>query len=152
VRRLLRRLSGDHGLADDLAQETFLRAYRGLAALRAGGSLKAWLCRIAYHVFLSEHARRRDTPDPDIERSLPTAAIGERSTFRHDLSRALGKLEPRECAALALAYGQDATREEIAVMLDCPVPTVKTHILRAKAKLRRELGSWADLAWDKESP
>ena len=137
VRGLLRRLSGgDAALADDLAQETFLRAYRGLAGYRGGARLSTWLYRIAWNLWASQARRNPDPapPAPEPPRSAADAAID-----RHDLERALRTLRAEERAALALAYGQDATHEEAARILDWPVGTLKTHILRGKQRLRRLL-------------
>lgn len=135
VRVLLRRLSGNAALADDLAQETFLSAYRSLNQFRGGASLSSWLYRIAYNAFVA-HARK-PVPLPDLP-SASTAAM-EDVLHRHDLSRALAELRPEERAALALTYGQDVTHEEAAEILKVPLGTLKTHVLRAKDKLRARL-------------
>ncbi len=146
VRHLLRRLAcEDAARADDLAQETFLRAWRGLAALRDGGAFRPWVCRIAWRVFLNSLEKKHE--DPLEEADLATTVVpgpAGRAALRLDLERAMVLLSPAERAVLTLAYGEDATREEIAGILDCPVPTVKTHVLRGKEKLRRALGAWAD--------
>jgi RNA polymerase sigma-70 factor (ECF subfamily) len=137
VRGLLRRLcAGDAAQADDLAQETFLRAYRALGSWRGGGRLSTWLYRIAWNGWASQ-ARRAAAPvppEPEPARDLADAAID-----RHDLERALGALRAEERAALALAYGQDVSHEEAAAILECPLGTLKTNILRGKEKLRRML-------------
>jgi len=142
VRNLLRRLVPDAFAADDLAQETFLHAYRALARYRGGAKFSTWLYRIAYNEFLSEQ-RRKDTA----RRKLSVAGgseSGESSSLdsaeaKHDLERALGALRPEERAALVLTYARDVSHEEAAVILDCPLGTLKTHVARAKDKLRRVL-------------
>jgi RNA polymerase sigma factor (sigma-70 family) len=137
VRGLLRRLcAGDAAQADDLAQETFLRAYRSLEAWRGEGRLSTWLYRIAWNGWASQ-ARRRPTPEP--EAPPPPRDVADAAIDRHDLERALAGLRDEERAALALAYGQDVSHEEAAAILDCPVGTLKTNILRGKAKLRHVL-------------
>jgi RNA polymerase sigma-70 factor (ECF subfamily) len=142
VRRLLRRLSaGDAALADDLAQETFLRAYRGLAGWRGTARLATWLYRIAWNLWASRARRAADAEPALPEPARPTA---DAAIDRHDLERALGALRAEERAALALAYGQDMTHEEAARVLDCPVGTLKTHILRGKERLRRLLSAEAE--------
>lgn len=141
VRGLLRRLTcGQGALADDLAQETFLRAYRGLASYRGGARLSTWLCSIAYHVFLNEQRRRRFETSADADPQHPGS--GQRSLLRHDLARAMEALRPEERLALALAFGQDYTHQEVAEILGCPLGTVKTHIARGKEKLKARLGGW----------
>ena len=137
VRGLLRRLcAGDAAAADDLAQETFLKAYRSLEGWRGDGKLSTWLYRVAWNGWASQ-ARRR--PAPEVEVEAPPRDHAEAAIDRHDLERALGALRHEERAALALAYGQDVSHEEAAAILDCPVGTLKTNILRGKEKLRRLL-------------
>lgn len=137
VRGLLRRLTGgDAALADDLAQETFLKAYRALAGWRGGAKLSTWLHRIAYNAWASQ-ARRAPSPEPpgpEPARAADAAAID-----RADLWRALGRLRDEERTALALTYAEEVTHEEAAAILDWPLGTLKTHVLRGKEKLRRLL-------------
>lgn len=139
VRALLRRLAcGDQALADDLAQDTFLRAYHALPTWRGGGKLSSWLYAIAHRAFLS-HARtlaaRPTEPVPD----APCPPPADAAHARHDLERALRVLAPDERAALALTYAEDLTHEEAAAVLDVPLGTLKTRVLGAKNKLRAEL-------------
>jgi len=139
VRGLLRRLcGGDAALADDLAQETLLRAYRGLSGFRGGARLSTWLHRIAWNLWASQ-ARRSPGPEPALPE--PPRAAADAAIDRHDLERAMGALRTEERAALALAYGQEMTHEEAARILDWPVGTLKTHILRGKERLRRLLSA-----------
>lgn len=142
VRALLRRLAcGDAALADDLAQEAFLRAYRGLASFRGDARLGTWLHRIAYRTFLDEALRRH----ADIGTELPDEAAPiapQGADLRMDLERAMRFLSPAERTAIALAFGRDLSHEEVAAVLDCPVGTVKTHIARGKDRLRRRLVAW----------
>lgn len=138
VRGLLRKLTcGNHARADDLAQETFLRAYRNLGSLRGGEKLPAWLCRIAYRAFLSE-ARARAAQRPEaLEDDRGDGGAGMDAVLtRHDLGRALRALSPNERAALALTYGQDLSHEEAAAILECPLGTLKTRVSHAKQVLR----------------
>ncbi len=146
VRSLLRRLScGDTALADDLAQETFLRAYRGLAGFRGDARLGTWLHRIAYRTFLDEAVRRRDELGRELaDDEAPDAREG--ADLRMDLEQAMRFLSPAERTAIALAFGRDLSHEEVATVLDCPVGTVKTHIARGKDRLRRRLLAWRGAA------
>jgi RNA polymerase sigma-70 factor (ECF subfamily) len=143
VRGLLRRLTGgDVALADDLAQETFLRAYRGLRRYQGGARLSTWLHRIAYNVFLDERARphRRLVAVEADDISPPSPATA--AVLRHDLDEALKQLPEMERAAVAVVYGASLTHEEAAVVLDCPLGTLKTNIARAKERLRHWLAAW----------
>ena len=137
VRSLLRRLcAGDVALADDLAQDTFVRMWKGLRSWRGGARFSTWLHRIAVNVWLS-HARRSAPPDPE----MAEAASGSSGAVeaRRDLERAFAFLRPEERLALALAYAQDLTHEEAAEAAGWPVGTLKSHLLRGKEKLRRRL-------------
>jgi RNA polymerase sigma factor (sigma-70 family) len=142
VRSLCRRLAPDWPAADDLAQETFLRAYRGLGRYRGGAKFSTWLYRIAYNLFLSEQRRKQS-----VLGKLTAAAFGsseeqappDRSDERQDLERALSALRPEERVALVLTYARDVSHEEAAAILECPLGTLKTHVARAKEKLRRLL-------------
>jgi RNA polymerase sigma-70 factor (ECF subfamily) len=144
VRSLLRRLScGDHAFADDLAQETFLRAYLKLHTFRGESSLASWLYRVAYNVFLAEIRRRR--PLRDAPRELPEAETSQprEAALLLDLERAMSGLSEAERAAIDLCYKKDLSHQDAAYVLGCPVGTVKTHVLRGKEKLRRLLAPWA---------
>jgi RNA polymerase sigma factor (sigma-70 family) len=142
VRGLLRRLTGgDLAQADDLAQETFLRAYRGLRGYRGGARFSSWLYRIACNVFFS-----RDRGGGEVFQGPLVLEAGsaeesqpDRLLERYDLERALATLKPRERAALVLTYANELTHEEAADVLECPLGTLKTHVARAKEKLRRQL-------------
>lgn len=143
VRSVLRRLArGDHGLADDLAQETFLLAWRNLASFRFDARFGTWLYRIAFNAWLSHSRKRREALLADEEAPEPAAeapgAAGADEAI--DLERALGELSDGERAAIAACYYADLTHEEAAEAIGIPLGTLKTHILRGKAKLRSRLG------------
>ncbi|MEO1483568.1 MAG: sigma-70 family RNA polymerase sigma factor [Myxococcota bacterium] len=145
VRAVLRRLTGgDEALTDDLAQETFLRAYRGLARYRAESKFSTWLYRIATNVFLSNRRRIRLLTEAEVEVAAPANLLAR--DFRHDLERAMLSLPEQERTAIALAYAEEATHEDIAEVMALPLGTVKSAILRGKEKLRRRLRAWAPAA------
>jgi RNA polymerase sigma-70 factor (ECF subfamily) len=147
VRGLLLRLTGDRNLADDLAQEVFLRAYRGLCGFEGRARFSTWLYRIAYNVYLNHRARVRELA------SLPenfeagamapeTAMSANRSDMRKDLDAAIGALPERYRAVVMLYYLEDVSYPEIAEILELPLGTVKTHLHRAKRMLREHLDGW----------
>jgi RNA polymerase sigma-70 factor (ECF subfamily) len=143
VRSVLRRLArGDHGLADDLAQETFLLAWRNIRSFRYDARFSTWLYRIALNAWLSHARKRREVllDDPDDAPAPPPPEEGIPAADRIDLERALAELPDGERAAIAACYYADLTHEEAAEALGIPLGTVKTHILRAKARLRAKLG------------
>jgi RNA polymerase sigma-70 factor (ECF subfamily) len=139
VRALLRRLTcGDIGAADDLAQETFLAAYRSLDRFRGDAKVSTWLYRIAYNRWIDARRVKRDEA-AFLDERAPGQDVMTPIERRADLERAMAVLRPDERAALALTYGADATHEEAAAILECPVGTLKTHVMSAKQKLRAAL-------------
>ena len=157
IRATLRRLTaGNHALADDLAQETFLLAYRNLKSFRQEARFSTWLHRIATNAFLADARKRKEEllgdTDADVvdedEHALPQSgeAIGDHaraSNLRLDMERALEVLSEGERAAIVQCYHNDLSHEEAAYVLNCPVGTVKTHLLRGKQKLKARLAAWA---------
>ena len=157
VRACLRKLTaGDHALADDLAQETFVQAWRNLKAFRQEARFSTWLYRIATNCWLM-HARKRkeellgdreaEISDEDAD-AMPhlseTASDHARSsTLKLDLERAMRLLSEPERAAIVQCYHNDLSHEEAAYVLGCPVGTVKTHVLRAKQKMKAAMAAWA---------
>jgi RNA polymerase sigma-70 factor (ECF subfamily) len=136
VRGFLRRLTrGDTALADDLAQETFLEAHRKIAQFRGEGSFGAWLCGIAWSRFLMERRKRREEPleAPDDTASVDTTSA---SLARLDLEKAMARLAPMETAALTLCYALGHSHGEAAEILQLPLGTIKSHVLRGREKLK----------------
>ena len=143
VRTVLRRLTrGDAGLADDLAQETFVLAWRNIRKFRFEARFSTWLYRIAFNAWQSEARKKREVL-LDLEDGAPLALESADEppdiAARMDLERAMEVLSDGERAAIAACYYADLSHEEAARALGIPVGTVKTHVLRAKAKLRARL-------------
>ncbi len=157
VRATLRRMTaGNHALADDLAQETFMLAYRNLKSFRQEAQFSTWLYRIATNAYLAEARKRKEellgdraadvAADEDDDATNGEEGGGDHTraaTLRLDMERALAVLSDGERAAIVQCYHNDLSHEEAAYVLNCPVGTVKTHILRAKQKLKSELAAWA---------
>jgi RNA polymerase sigma factor (sigma-70 family) len=145
VRTVLRRLTkGDTALADDLAQETFVLAWRNLRHFRFEARFSTWLYRIAFNAWQSEARKKREVllDDPDhAPAAFDTADDVPDAASRIDLERAMAVLSDGERAAIAACYYSDLSHEEAAQALGIPLGTVKTHILRAKAKLRARLAA-----------
>lgn len=146
VRGALRKLTGgDEVLSDELAQETFLRAYRSLRTYRGAAKFSTWLYRIAYNVFQTQARRVRPHELFEEDRHAPAQQPQiEAVDWQHDLESALRGLTDHERAAITLCYTSGLTQEEAARVLQCPLGTVKTNILTAKEKLRRYLLPWKD--------
>ena len=159
VRATLRRLTnGNDALADDLAQEAFVLAWRNLASFRDEARFSTWLYRIATNCWLANARKRKDVllgdrgedaeRDDDDEDAMSAlgASVGDAShatSLRMDMARAMRVLSDGERAAIVQCYDNDLTHEEAAYVLGIPVGTVKTHILRAKKKLKAAMADWA---------
>ena len=156
VRACLRKLTaGNHALADDLAQETFVLAWRNLKSFRQEARFSTWLYRIATNCWLADARKRKEEllgdADADVADDDDSASGGDAATTDHargtalkvDLERAMRVLSEGERAAIVQCYHNDLTHEEAAYVLGMPVGTVKTHVLRAKQKLKTELAAWA---------
>lgn len=144
VRGLLRQLvRSDVTLADDLAQETFIRAYKNLRSFRGEAKFSTWLYRIGYNVFREQARRRKELVGID-ERQLE----GERDPstvdagLRHDLAAALQTLLIHERTAVLLCCQNGLSHDEASRVLDIPLGTVKTNVLRGREKLKKLLAAW----------
>jgi RNA polymerase sigma-70 factor (ECF subfamily) len=143
LRQLLRRLCRDATLTDDLAQQCFLSAWRSLPKLTSPAAFWPWLRRMAINKWL-QHLRslRQSLADPDEELdSLPAPASSVEE--RLDLDAALAQLPPASRLCTVLAYGEGMSHAEIAEVTALPVGTVKSHITRGAARLRKQLRDYA---------
>ena len=145
VRRFLRHLTnGDAALADDLAQETFIRAHRAIADFRGDAAFTTWVLGIAHNYWRNARRRQREVPLEDqhlaAQDQVPSPAPA--SDLKGDLALALGALAPDERTALHLCYHEGLSHTEISTLLGWPLGTVKTHLARSKEKLRPLLAAW----------
>lgn len=137
VRRFfLNQTMGDEQLSDDLAQDTFIKAYTNITSFRGMASFKTWLMRIAYNVFYDYTRSHRATEDVDV---VPQRSGGENSSLQMDIYAALALLKPdeRTCITLQLIDGYDITG--IAKITQLKEGTVKSHLSRGKEKLANYL-------------
>ena len=141
VRAFLARMTrGDAHLADDLAQETFLKAWQKLQTYRGSAKFSTWLFGIAINEFRSMARQKKELALEDVEGpSLEEPAAVRDSHLRMDLTEALKLLNSNERAAVVLCCQNGLSHEEAAQVLDCPLGTVKTNVLRGKEKLRKRL-------------
>lgn len=141
VRRFfLHQTLGNEFLSDDLAQETFIRAWLGLGSFRGLSDFSTWLLRIAYNVHYDYLRNRKETTGLD---SLPPGGEGmceQPPLDAHvDLYQALALLRPDERTCMTLFYMEDLTIAKIASVTGLPEGTVKSHLSRGKAKLSNYL-------------
>jgi RNA polymerase sigma-70 factor (ECF subfamily) len=152
VLSLLVRLTGDRALAEDLAQETFIKAVRSLAAFDVSRRLSAWILRIAHNTGIDAMRRRRiravsiDTaarpgeyPPEPVAPSAPDPV--ERAALNRALETALATLRPDQREAVALRYEEGLSFEEIGQVLGIPEVTARSHVHRARKELARLLAA-----------
>jgi RNA polymerase sigma-70 factor, ECF subfamily len=138
IRQFLRRLTGTNwGRADDLAQETFWKAYRHLATFQGRGRFLSWLFGIAYQLFVTDERRARGATFVQLDEDLAadfdaSRRFAETRTF----DELMAMLRAEERAAVILHYRHELTHIEIADTLGLPIGTVKTLIRRARLKLK----------------
>ncbi len=173
VRATLRKLTkGNEALADDLAQETFILAWRNIKLFRFEAQFSTWLYRIAFNAFMSHARKSSEVLIDDLNAGKPTQESNDegqdfaghllnqshehngviaktRDEFSDlrtatDVNKAMTTLSDAERAAIVACYHNDLTHEEASQALSMPLGTLKTHILKAKQKLKLALADYAD--------
>jgi RNA polymerase sigma-70 factor, ECF subfamily len=152
VFRTLARLTGGGEHIEDLAQEVFLRLYRGLENFRGEAKLTTWLYRITLNVAQDEWKRRKKEQvntsfdDPDAgwqERISGSKGDAERILSRKQqvaaVNDALGELSENERAVIVMFHQEECTYEQISMALKLPINTVRTHLHRGRQKLKERL-------------
>ncbi len=147
-------LTSDRANAEDLAQETFLRAYRGLASFRGTSSFKTWLYQIATNVARTHTAKRRTRREELADDSAASARrfeeaatdedIESRAILRQRLDAALASLPIELREAVVLRDVEGLEYREISTALGVPMGTVESRIFRARQRLRDELAPAPD--------
>jgi RNA polymerase sigma-70 factor (ECF subfamily) len=130
--------------AEDLVQETFLRAFRALDRFEPDRPLAPWLYRIATNRALSSLERRGRRNHEELSPSLAAAGPNpEEETDKRRLERAVraavAELPPEQRAILALRVGEELSYREIAEVVDVPIGTVMSRLARARETLRRKV-------------
>lgn len=146
VRGWLRHLAGDAALADDLAQETFLKAWQKLATYRSSGSFEGWLLRIARNEFLqskrksSREAGHRDRLKSELKIDGDSGDAHEHQGEGTDTDRFLQILNADERDIMILVYGLGLSHAETSGVSGLPLGTVKSHVRRSVMKIREQFG------------
>lgn len=137
-------LTREKTLAEDLVQETLLRAWRSLDQLRDEAAARQWLITILRREFARELSKRKDTVDIDgLALADSRASLGGDDTDLHDVRRAMQKLAPEYREPLVLQVLMGCSTEEIAEQLELTQATVLTRLFRARNQLREMLGGSA---------
>lgn len=136
---LLALCCGNKGDADDLAQDTLVKAYLSCAGYQDKGKFRSWLFKIAYHTFLNHKASLRCTESLDEARTLVSSTSAD-SEFEHqDLYLALRTLPPKERSSITLFYLNSYHIKEIAKITDTSEDAVKKQLSRGRDKLKEKL-------------
>jgi RNA polymerase sigma-70 factor, ECF subfamily len=153
VYNLICRIVHDPALAEDVAQDAFLKAFRSLAAFDSNRRFSSWIFRIANNAAVDALRRRRvdpiahsDTADPP---PAPAAEPVELAALAEALGAALDALRPDWRAAIVLRYHEGRSYEEIAEILDIPEGTAKTFVHRARKQMADTLTS---AGWRPQQP
>ncbi len=161
---LVYRMVRERDLAEDLAQDAFIRAFRGIGTYKPEYKFSSWIFKIAHNVTIDHLRRRRlDTislegsryarTDEERERSRPVVASRDESPAEHlenqelrgEIEEAIGKLRPHYRTVILLRHVEGRSYQEIAEITELPLGTVKTYIHRARVELRELLQDvWED--------
>jgi RNA polymerase sigma-70 factor (ECF subfamily) len=155
---LIYRIVRDRALAEDLAQETFIKVLNGIASYRPEFKFSSWIFKIANNVAIDQLRRRSldtlsldgspmaETPDRIGATALQVGATGESPLdevaareLGKAIERAIARLRPEYRSCIMLRHVEGFSYEEIAETLDLPLGTVKTYIHRARNELREYL-------------
>ncbi len=154
IHAYLYNMVGDRELAEDLTQETFVRAWQALSSFRGGAAFGTWLYRIATNLAIDAMRRRKregpqqslDEPvegeDSEMERQLADPARGpdevvEARELQAAVREAIGELSPKLRAVLLMYDFEGMSYEEIAQALGVPMGTVKSRLFNARQQLRK---------------
>lgn len=141
VRGMARRLTGTASDGDDIAQAAFLTAWQKIGTY-AGGTFAAWICTICYREFLQVRRRQRveiefDETAEIIPFDRSTADTGDKM----DLSRALARLPEAQRICVTLCVAASLSHREAAEATGWPLGTIKSHVTRGVAALRKDLAA-----------
>lgn len=141
IRRFFLNLTvGDTALSDDLAQETFIKVYLNLRSFQGISSFSTWLFRIAYNTFYDSKRAQKYYEDLDVtDFDKKNSISNEYSPEKNDIFVALKLLKKEEQTAVLLFYMEDKTQKEIAKIMDIPLGTVKTYLMKGKEKMTKFL-------------
>jgi len=146
IHSLTYRMTGSLADAEDLAQETFIRAYQQLGEFRGEARFSTWLCRIAVNACLNwrqREGRRSEVHERWAEETLPPERTHDAETRENDISAtvqaALNRLPAKQRAAVVLTVYEGMSHAEAARVLGCSETTVSWRLFAARNKLRRLL-------------
>lgn len=156
--RYTRRMVSDPQIAEDLAQETLLQAWKGLGDFAFRSSFRTWMFSIAHRKVIDHHRRRRDVPTPEehfVDLASPVAPPSDevmRRSLTEALRTELGSLPPTSRAAWWLREVEGLSLTEIAGILQVTPGSVRGHLQRSRKFLATRLEPWRPGAGDSDAP
>lgn len=137
----------DFALADDLAQEVFLKVYRKLHQYRATAKFSTWIYRIAYNTYLNHMSKPRISTQPIEAASELAGDVGvQQIRMAHDIEQALSQLSEPQRVAIHLCMQREFSHSEAAEIMGIPIGTVKTHVNRGKIQLQLLMADYEEAA------
>jgi RNA polymerase sigma-70 factor (ECF subfamily) len=142
MRNMLRRLTRDPYLADDIAQQAFVQGWQSIGGLKTPAAFPGWLRQIAVNFWLQAvRSRKLEVP---LDEELRTESKASATTEQLDLDAALSKLPADVRLCIVLAYSEGLSHAEIGQTTSIPLGTVKSHINRGSARLRELLPGYGE--------
>ncbi|QGM97221.1 sigma-70 family RNA polymerase sigma factor [Methylocystis parvus] len=136
-------LSGSYSVADDLVQDTLVKAWSHSDSFQPGTNFRAWLVTILRNTYFSQYRKRsREVQDSDnvLAEQIPVKGGQESNVTMQDVQKALNKLAPEHREILLMIGITELSYEEAAQICNIAVGTVKSRLNRARAKLAEHLG------------
>jgi RNA polymerase sigma-70 factor (ECF subfamily) len=144
---VIRSIVYEPDLEQDLAQEAFLNAFRGIHRFREQSGFKTWLYRITYNVCLNHLRKKKNNRISDDEINLDVISDPKKSPdreyetnqMRSEILKVMNELKPKYRSILHLHYFEDMQYEEISNLTGLPLGTVKSHLYRARDQVKKAL-------------
>lgn len=143
IRNLMKRFCNDASLADDLAQQIFLKMWLSIRTLKQPAAFSGWLKRLAINTWL-QHLRKNDALRDSDELTDADRAQQDSSSEGLDLDKALATLSTTVRLCIVLSYHEGMSHGEISELTELPLGTVKSHINRGTQKLQELLSAYQD--------
>ena len=157
--RVAQRMSSDRHSAEDLVQETCLKAFRGFASFKPGTNYKAWLCRIMTNISIDISRRHANVSfvewdEGNVANMSDAQLLGYNDqannpeihflhkSFKDDAVRAMARLSPEIRIVVALALLEELSYEEISQTVGCPIGTVRSRLSRGRKQLQHYLNDY----------
>lgn len=150
IYRLAMSVVREKSLAEDIAQETLVKAWLALPNFRGESSLRSWVLRIAHNTAISTLRSRKavvidpvDLPEAETRPERSVESRVQSDAVMDDFVQALDLLDDLSRSIVVLREVEGLAYDEIAEILDVPMPTVKTRLLRSRRRLGSALREWA---------